>query len=146
ATLSTGQPIVGAIIFPVGFVMIVILGLELVTGSFAVVPLAKLEGSTTSRTVIANWAWVFLGNLIGSILYGALFAIAVTNMGTVAPAGVAASIVKIAEAKTIGYEAMGFAGLVTAFVKAVLCNWLVWLGVVMAMTSGSTVGKIAAAW
>ena len=27
-----------------------------------------------------------------------------------------------------------------------LCNWLVCLGVVMAMTSASTVGKIAAAW
>jgi formate/nitrite transporter len=146
ATLSTGQPIVGALIFPVGFVMIVLLGLELVTGSFAVVPLAKFEGSATSRTVIANWTWVFLGNLVGSVLYGALFAIALTNMGTAAPAGVAASVIKIAEAKTVGYEAMGFAGMVTAFVKAMLCNWLVCLGVVMAMTSGSTVGKIAAAW
>jgi formate transporter len=146
ASLSTGQPIVGALIFPVGFVMIVLLGLELVTGSFAVVPLAKFEGSATSRTVIANWTWVFLGNLVGSVLYGALFAIALTNMGTAAPAGVAASVIKIAEAKTVGYEAMGFAGMVTAFVKAMLCNWLVCLGVVMAMTSGSTVGKIAAAW
>jgi len=146
ATLTTGQPIVGAIIFPVGFVMIVLLGLELVTGSFAVVPLAKFEGSASSGTVLANWAWVFLGNLIGSVLYGALFAIALTNMGTVAPTGVAASVIKIAEAKTVAYEAIGLAGWVTAFVKAMLCNWLVCLGVVMAMTSGSTVGKIAAAW
>src|SRR5437660_639117 len=60
ATFSTGQPIVGAIIFPVGFVMIVILGLELVTGSFALVPLAKWEGTTTSVAVIGNWGWVFL--------------------------------------------------------------------------------------
>jgi formate/nitrite transporter len=146
ATLTTGQPIVGAIIFPVGFVMIVLLGLELVTGSFAVVPLAKFEGSATTGRVLANWSWVFLGNLIGSVLYGALFAIALTNMGTVAPAGVAASVIKIAEAKTVAYEAIGLAGWVTAFVKAMLCNWLVCLGVVMAMTSGSTVGKIAAAW
>lgn len=146
ATLSTGQPIVGAIIFPVGFVMIVLLGLELVTGSFAVVPLAKFEGSASSGTVLANWAWVFIGNLIGSVLYGVLFAIALTNMGTVAPSGVAASVVKIAEAKTVAYEAIGLAGWVTAFVKAMLCNWLVCMGVVMAMTSGSTVGKIVAAW
>ena len=33
ATVTTGQPLVGAIIFPVGFVMIVLLGLELVTGT-----------------------------------------------------------------------------------------------------------------
>jgi formate/nitrite transporter len=146
AATTTGQPIVGALIFPVGFVMIVLLGLELVTGSFAVIPLAKWEGSASSGTVIANWGWVFVGNLVGSVLYGALFAIAVTNMGTTAPAGVAAMVVKVAETKTVGYEALGFAGVVTAFVKAMLCNWLVCLGVVMAMTSGSTVGKIAAAW
>ncbi len=48
ATTQTGQPIVGALIFPVGFVMIVLLGLELVTGSFAVVPLALLRGRTSA--------------------------------------------------------------------------------------------------
>ena len=37
--VTTGQPIVGAIIFPVGLVSIVLLGLELVTGSFALLPL-----------------------------------------------------------------------------------------------------------
>jgi formate/nitrite transporter len=147
ASATTGQPLVGALIFPVGFVMIVLLGLELVTGSFALIPLAVLEQKSGWGGVIANWAWVFLGNLLGSIAYGALLAIALTSMGQVAPAeGVAASIVKVAETKTIGYEALGFAGLVTSFVKAILCNWLVCLGVVMAMTSTSTVGKIAAAW
>lgn len=33
AAAQTGIPMVGAIIFPVGFVMIILLGLELVTGS-----------------------------------------------------------------------------------------------------------------
>ena len=47
AIVETHQPIVGAVIFPVGFVMIVLLGLELVTGSFALVPLAWLEGKAT---------------------------------------------------------------------------------------------------
>jgi formate/nitrite transporter len=146
AAATTGQPLVGALIFPVGFVMIVLLGLELVTGSFALVPLAVLERKSSWGAVIANWAWVFVGNLLGSIAYGVLLAIALTSMGQVAPAGVAAAIVKVAEAKTVGYEALGFAGLVTSFVKAILCNWLVCLGVVMAMTSTSTMGKIAAAW
>src|SRR5690242_15652640 len=146
AVVTTTQPLVGAILFPVGFVMIVLLGLELVTGSFAVLPLAPLEGKASWSAVIANWAWVFLGNLVGSILFGALLAIALTNTGTSAPAGVAARIIAIAEAKTVANEALGTAGLVSVFVKAVLCNWLVCLGVVMAMTSSSTVGKIVAAW
>ena len=98
--LSTGQPLVGALIFPVGLVMIVLLGLELVTGSFALLPLARLEHGIDTRHVLANWGWVFLGNLIGSVIYGGLLAIALTNMGTLAPTGVAARIVAIAEAKT----------------------------------------------
>lgn len=146
ATLSTGQPLVGAIIFPVGLVMIVLLGLELVTGSFALLPLARLSHGTSVPQIITNWGWVFLGNLIGSVAYGALLAIALTNMGTIEPTGVAARIIAVAEAKTIGYAAIGSAGIVTAFVKAILCNWLVCLGVVLAMTTSSTVGKIAAAW
>jgi formate/nitrite transporter len=126
--------------------MIVLLGLELVTGSFALLPLAPIDGKSSWSAVASNWSWVFLGNLIGSIIYGGLLAIALTNMGTAAPAGVAARIVQIAEAKTIANEALGAAGMVSVFVKAILCNWLVCLGVVMAMTSTSTVGKIAAAW
>jgi len=146
AAVTTGQPLVGAIIFPVGFVMIVLLGLELVTGSFALLPLAPLEGKSGWGAVIANWAWVFLGNLIGSVLFGGLLAIALTNMGTAAPSGVASRIIAIAEAKTVANQALGMAGMISVFVKAVLCNWLVCLGVVMAMTSTSTVGKIVAAW
>ena len=40
-TVQTNVPLVGALIFPVGFVLIVLLGLELATGSFAL--LAKPE-------------------------------------------------------------------------------------------------------
>lgn len=146
AAITTGQPLVGALIFPVSLVMIVLLGLELVTGSFAIVPLARLEGKASWNAVIANWSWVFVANLLGSLAFGALIAISLTNMGRVEVAGVAARIVAVAEAKTIANAAIGTAGMVSVFVKAILCNWLVCLGVVMAMTSTSTVGKIAATW
>lgn len=144
--VQTGQPLVGALIFPVGLIAIVLLGLELVTGSFALVPLPWLNREAGAGSVLVNWGWVFIGNLIGSVAYGALIAIALTNMGTAAPAGVAARIVAIAELKTAGYAAIGFAGLITAFVKAMLCNWMVCLAVVLAMTTNSTIGKIACAW
>jgi formate transporter len=144
--LTTGQPLVGAIIFPVSLVMIVLLGLELVTGSFGLLPLARLEGKASWNAIVANWSWVFVANLLGSMAYGILLAIALTNMGTVAPAGIAARIIQVAESKTVANEAIGVAGMVSVFVKAILCNWLVCLGVVMGMTSSSTVGKIAAIW
>jgi formate/nitrite transporter FocA (FNT family) len=67
-------------------------------------------------------------------------------MGASEPTGVAARIVAVAEAKTIGNAAFGAAGWVTVFVKGILCNWMVCLAVVLAMTTSSTLGKIAAAW
>jgi formate/nitrite transporter len=145
-TVQTGQPLVGALIFPVGLILIVLLGLDLVTGAFALVPLPWVERDAGAPNMLANFAWIFLGNLIGSIAYGALLAIVLTNFGTAAPAGVAAKIIAIAEAKTIGYEAIGIAGEITVFVKAILCNWMVCLAIVAAMTTTSTIGKIACAY
>jgi formate/nitrite transporter len=146
ATAQTGVPLVGALVFPVGFVMIVLLGLELVTGSFAVVMLTGVDGSRKWPAVFANMFWVFVGNLIGSLVYGALLYAVLTSSGSEAPGGIAAKIVAAAEAKTTAYAAHGMAGMATAVAKAILCNWMVCLGVVMAMTSHSTAGKIAAAW
>jgi formate/nitrite transporter len=144
--VQTGQPLVGALLFPVGLILIVLLGLDLVTGAFGLLPLPWIENDADTKTMLANWGWVFLGNLIGSVVYGGLLAIALTNFGATAPAGVAAKLVAIAEAKTTGYAALGFAGLVTVFVKAILCNWLVCLAIVAAMTTSSTIGKIACAY
>jgi formate/nitrite transporter len=144
--VQTGQPIVGAVIFPVGFVMIVLLGLELVTGSFALLPMAVMAGQAKTGQMLSNWSWVLLGNLIGSAAYGVLFVIAFTDAWQIAPAGVAQRVVQTAEAKTIAYATFGMAGMVTVFVKAMLCNWMVCMGVVMAMCSTSTIGRIAGAW
>jgi formate/nitrite transporter len=146
AAVQTGQLLVGALIFPVGFVMIILLSLELVTGSFALLPMAVMAGQAKSGHMLSNWSWVLLGNLIGSVLYGLLFVIAVTDAWQIAPAGVAERVRQLAEAKTIGYAGFGAAGMLTVFVKAILCNWMVCMGVVMGMCSTSVIGRIAAAW
>jgi formate/nitrite transporter len=146
AAVSSGQQLVGAMVFPVGFAMIMLLGLELVTGNFGLLPLAPLEGRALWSTVVANWYWVFLGNLLGAMTFGALFAVTLNNMGATAPSPLAVRIITAAEIKTVANEALGNAGMITVFIKGILCNWLVCLGVVMVMTANSTVGKIMAAW
>ena len=146
ATVQTHLPIVGALIFPVGFVMIVLLGLELVTGSFALLPTSFAQNKIGFAKMIENWSWVFIGNLIGSLLYAGLFVIATTKFGHVESSALIALIKKIAVAKTAGYEHLGTDGIITVFTKAILCNWMVTLGVVMALTSTSTIGKIFAMW
>jgi formate/nitrite transporter len=133
--------VIGGIVFPVGFVMIVLLGLELVTGNFAIVPVGVLSQKITLADLSKNWAWVILGNLVGALIYAALF-YAATKAGT----PIATRIVEVAQAKTIAYEAQGSDGMRQVFFKAVLCNWMVTMGVVMAMTSTSTTGKIVAMW
>lgn len=140
AALQTGAPIAGALLFPVGFVMIVLLGLELVTGNFALLPVAAADGKINMGQVLNNWFWVFIGNLLGSMLYAGLFVL------TAPKPDMAAQIIKVAVAKTAGYEQMGGMGMITLFVRAMLCNWMVTLGVVMAMTSASTPGKVLAMW
>lgn len=59
AVVVTAQglpPIVGAILFPVGFVMLVLLGLELATGNFAVLPAALAAGKISYAKLLRNWS------------------------------------------------------------------------------------------
>ena len=139
-------PIVGAILFPVGFVMLALLGLELVTGNFALLPAGVMAGTVRVTKLLRNWGWVYLGNLLGSVLYAALFYLAITNWRTGNGGAVADLLKQAAQKKTLAYVALGYSGWATAVVKAVLCNWMVTIGAVLAMVSRSTVGKIAAMW
>jgi len=145
--LSQGLPaLVGAIIFPVGFVMLVLLGFELATGNFALLPAALMDQRISGRAMLRNWAWVYVGNLIGSVLYALLFYVAITSFGANNGAALGDQVRKVAQAKTVGYAALGMGGWGTAFVKAMLCNWMVTVGTILAFISRSTIGKIAAMW
>ena len=139
-------PIVAAICFPVGFVILVLLGLELATGNFALLPIGWLSGDVRASQVLRNWTWVYTGNLLGSVAYAVLFYLAITGFGTSNGAALGDQLRKAAQAKTLAYQALGLAGWGTAFVKAMLCNWMVTLGAVLALMSRSTIGKVTAMW
>jgi formate/nitrite transporter len=146
ATAQGLPPVFGAVLFPLGFAMIVVLGLELVTGSFAMMPAALLAGRVGLVSMLANLLWVFLGNLIGGCVYAWMYASVQTQFHHVPAAGAGALIVAAAQAKTLGYHKLGATGIGLVVVKAVLCNWMVCMGVVMGLTSRSTLGKIAGCW
>lgn len=139
-------PIVGAILFPVGFVILVLLGLELATGNFALMPMGWAAGEVSLGKMARNLGWVYLGNLSGSLFYGVLFYLAVTNCGTTGNGTVGELMKAAAQKKTLGYMALGLRGWESAFIKGVLCNWMVTLGAVLAMASRSTIGKVVAMW
>jgi len=139
-------PIAGAVLFPVGFVMLVLLGLELATGNFAILPPAVAAGEIAPGALLRNWFWVYLGNLAGSAGYALLFYLAITNCG-IDKGGPLGDLVRTAaQKKTLAYMAAGPAGWATALVRAVLCNWMVTVGALLAMISKSTIGKVVAMW
>ena len=99
----------------------------------------------TFGQLLRAWWWVWLGSLAGSVLYDLMIWTSLTLTGTTADTtGLSAVIIKIGSAKTIHYEEFGMAGAFAALVKAMLCNWMVTLGVVLPFTARSAIGKVIA--
>jgi formate/nitrite transporter len=148
AAVQTGIPIVGALIFPVGFCILNLLGFDLLTGVFALVPLALFDKrpGATFNGLLKNWGLVALGNLLGALTTAVLIGIAWTFAFTTEPGAVGQAIAKAAEARTLGFAEHGVAGWFTVFVKGILCNWMVSVGVVGAMLSKDVIGKVIAMW
>lgn len=138
--------LVAGAVFPVGFAMIVLLELELVTGNFAVLPVAVARGKASCGEMLRSWAWTFLGNLVGGLFFGLLLVVALTEFFQQPAGALGERISAVAQSKTLAYEHFGALGWLTAFVKGVLCNWMVATGTVLGLCSRSTSGKIAAIW
>jgi formate transporter len=145
---QTGYPIIGAILFPVGFCMLYLLGFDLLTGVFVLSPLALIDKrpGVTLGGVLRNWGLVFTGNFGGAFTVAVMMAIVFTFGFATAPNAVGKVIAGIGEARTLGYKEYGAAGMLTLFIRGVLCNWMVSTGVVGAMISSSVSGKVIAMW
>ena len=147
-TVQTGNALVGALLFPVGFCLIYLLGFDLLTGVFTLVPLALLDRrpGVTWLSMLRNWGLVFVGNFGGAVTVAVMMAIIFTYGFSVSPNEVGVRIGEIGESRTLGYAEHGAAGMLTLFVRAMLCNWMVSTGVVGAMMSTSVPGKVIAMW
>jgi formate transporter len=147
-TQQTGFPIIGAVLFPVGFVILYLLGFDLVTGVFVLAPLALLDKrpGVTVGGVLRNWGLTFIGNFAGAFLVAVLMSLVFTFAWTQDPNPLGQFIAHVGEGRTIGYKDHGSAGMLTLFVRAMLCNWMVSTGVVGAMLSTSVGGKVIAMW
>ncbi len=146
--VTTGVPLLGAVLFPVGFVMLYLMGFDLLTGVFVLCPLALIDKrpGVTLGGVLRNWGLVFVGNFAGAFTVAVMMAIIVTFGFSTPPDKVGMAIGVIGENRTVGYAAHGAAGMLTLFIRGVLCNWMVSMGVVGAMISTSVSGKVIAMW
>lgn len=146
--VNTGRPIIGALLFPVGFSMLYLLGFDLLTGVFVLAPLALIDKrpGVTLGGVLRNWGLVFIGNFAGALTVAFMMAFVTTFGFTQDPDKVGAAIGNIGEGRTLGYAAHGAAGMATLFIRGMLCNWMVSTGVVGAMISTTVPGKVIAMW
>lgn len=145
---NTGEPLIGALLFPIGFVILYLFGYDLLTGVFTLGPLAVMDKrpGATIGAMLRNWGLVFLGNFGGAFMVAVLMAIYFTYGFSTAPSAVGLAISEIGHGRTVGYADHGAAGMLTLFIRGVLCNWMVSTGVVLSMISDNVVAKIVAMW
>jgi len=148
-TASTGfaQLILGAV-FPVGLIITVLTGAELFTGDAMLAPMAAFIHKISWAQVANLWLWVYIGNLIGSVVYayimanGPFISWSAPDGAYVASAfGVRAINIAIAKVSYVG-----MVGMWSAFLKAIGCNWLVNLAILLGICADDLIGKFFGIW
>jgi formate/nitrite transporter len=126
---------VGAV-FSVGLMLVVIPGSELWTGN-TMMTAAWLEKRLTLMDILRNWCFVYLGNLLGSVFLAWLI-VSQTGLMDGAFGGTALQIAssKVSEEFTTTSHSSAY------FFRALACNWLVCLAVLLAMAAKDIGGKI----
>ncbi|MBA2839916.1 formate/nitrite transporter [Methanococcus maripaludis] len=140
-----------AAVFPVGLILIILTGMELVTGDMMLLPVAVFQKKASYAQLIKVWIYVYIGNLIGSLIYASMMAFgplrsfdSATGAASVNAFG--QSAINTAQAKVLPYMAAGSMGWLAALVKGIGCNWLVNLAVIGSMASTSVLGKFFMIW
>jgi formate/nitrite transporter len=125
---------IGGAVFSVGLMLVVIAGAELFTGNNLII-MSALDRKASFGGLLRNWGIVYVANLLGSLLVVLL--IYWSGLWRTGDGAVGAAAVKIASAKVN----LTF---LEALTRGILCNWLVCLAVVLAVSARTVVGKIFA--
>lgn len=132
-TFGLGKAIAGAI-FGTGLMLVVVAGGELFTGNTMIIA-GVLDKKVTIAAMLKNWFFVYLGNLVGSLL----IAYMMTQSGLFSSGAhvLGGVTIKIAAYK-VGLS------FTQAFFLGIMCNWLVCLAVWMATGAKDIAGKLFA--
>ncbi len=137
---SAGNPalqrLVSGATFPVGLILVVVLGAELFTGNNALLIPGAMRRHYAWGWVWTNWITVWIGNFVGALAF-TYFMVHLTGLLTPEPWH--SAIIRTAEAKV----SMPW---LTVFLKAVGANWCVCAAVWLAMSSRSMIGKVIGCW
>ena len=130
------QKLLSGCMFPIGLILVVVLGAELFTGNNALLvpPLMRRQASWWDLAL--NWTLVYVGNFVGAML---LTYFLVDAVGLTAKAPYHDAIVNIATAKC----SMTWW---TVFLKGIGANWCVCLAVWLALSGKSLLDKCLGCW
>jgi len=123
--------LVTALVFPIGLCIVVILGTELFTGNVLMINPA-LEKKISWISIARNWAIVYFGNFVGSILVASLM-VYFGQVG-IGDGALAVYTAKVAAAKS----SLPWAN---AFVLGIFCNLLVCIAIYVGGSAQDTAGK-----
>src|SRR5512136_2628444 len=146
ASAGIAQLVLGAV-FPVGLIITVLTGAELFTGDAMLAPMAAFIHKISWMQVANLWVWVYVGNLIGSVWYAYLMAYGpfsswdAAGAATVTAFGTRAIAIGVAKTSYVGT-----AGMWSAFLKAIGCNWLVNLAILLGICADDLIGKFFGIW
>ena len=126
--------LIAATSFCLGLILVVVGGAELFTGNNLIL-MAWASGKVGTGALLRNWAIVYAGNFIGSILTAGLLFL--SKQYTFGAGTVGLTALNIAKSKC----ELGFS---QALVLGILCNALVCMAVWMTFSARSTLDKIAA--
>jgi formate transporter len=146
ASAGMAQLVLGAV-FPVGLIITVLTGAELFTGDAMLAPMAAFIHKITWMEVLNLWVFVYIGNLIGSLVWayimanGPFVSFDAAGVATVTAFGTRA--IAIAGAKT---SYVGIMGMYSAFLKGIGCNWLVNLAILLGICADDAAGKFFGIW
>lgn len=128
--------LIGASVFPLGLILVLLAGAELVTGSMAAVVEALLAGRARPREVAVNLLVITGLNAVGALFVAVVFG----HVGGLTASGpLATAVAGAAEHKLQ-------AGTVASFVSGIGCNWLVCLAVWLSLGARDTAGRILGIW
>lgn len=123
-------------VFPVGLMLVLIAGAELFTGNNLMI-IGVMDNKITVSQLLRNWILVYIGNLIGSVVFAYL--ISQSGLLNLTEGLLGATAIKTAISKT----SLSFH---EALIRGIFCNMLVVLAVWMATASKDVISKIYAAW
>lgn len=130
------QKLLSGCMFPIGLILVVVLGAELFTGNNALLIPSYAKGSHSFGLVIRNWVMVYFGNFIGAIAFTYIMVYA---CGLTASSPYHEAIMNIAKAKV----SMTW---LTVFIKGIGANWCVCLAVWLALSGKTFFEKALGCW